>query len=62
MFVLVTCKFYEDQIKSEGDSVGTCFFFFIIIIVSHWEFSVVMAITILLECAPKPNSSLLPSQ
>ena len=49
MSVLVTCKFDKDQLKSEGDCIEMVF-----PIISQWELSVLM------ESAPKPNSSLSP--
>ena len=50
MYVLVTYKFYVDQIKSKGDSVETCF---PITCVGQGELSVAMAITVLIESVPR---------
>ena len=55
MPVLVTCKFDEDQIKTEGVSMETVF-----PTISQWELSVAMATTVLMESAPKPKISLSP--
>ena len=54
MPVLVTCKFDEDRIKTEGVSMETSFS----PIKSQWEISVNMATTVLMELVPKPKNSL----
>ena len=52
MHVLVTCKFDEDRINTEGVRVEP--------IISQWELCVAMATTVLTESAPNPESSVSP--
>ena len=54
--MLVTCKFDENQVKSEGDSVEPCFF-------SHFKSMGVLKChgnTVLMESAPTPESGISP--
>ena len=60
MCILVTCKFDEYRIKSEGDSVET-YMYIVFPIISQWELSVAMATSVLMmESAPNHNSSHTP--
>ena len=52
MSVLVTCKFDEDRIKSEGAIVFP--------IISQLELSVAMATIVLIESVPKPDVAVPP--
>ena len=51
MPVLVTCKFDEDRIESEGASVP---------IISQWEITVAMATTVLIGHVPKSEFAVAP--
>ena len=55
MTVVVTFKFDEDRIKTEGVSVDMVF-----PIISQCELSVAMETAVLMESAPKPKSSRSP--
>ena len=56
MPVLVTCKFDEDWIKTEGVSMETSFS----PIISQWELSIALATMVLMESAQKNKNQSFP--